>query len=84
MVDHQEIFDDPSKLPVFNSNAIISQPHRIPGLSEHFLYINDDVFFGRPVAKNLSSPAVASPGSFRRRAFAPWVTPRSIANRPST
>lgn len=53
VVDHAEIFDDPSKLPVFNSNAIISQLHRIPGLSEHYLYVNDDVFFGRPTDPSL-------------------------------
>ncbi|WP_156723009.1 stealth family protein [Streptomyces apocyni] len=49
VVDHKEIFADPSALPVFNSHAIGSQLHRIPGLSEHYLYFNDDVFLGRPV-----------------------------------
>jgi hypothetical protein len=50
VVSHREIFADPSVLPVFNSHAIESQLHRIPGLSEYYLYLNDDVFFGRPVA----------------------------------
>ncbi|WP_129841156.1 stealth family protein [Streptomyces sp. RFCAC02] len=49
IVDHKEIFADPSVLPVFNSHAIGTQLHRIPGLSEHYLYFNDDVFVGRPV-----------------------------------
>ncbi|WP_172639300.1 stealth family protein [Streptomyces tailanensis] len=49
VVDHREIFADPAALPTFNSHAIESQLHRIQGLSEHFLYLNDDVFFGRPV-----------------------------------
>jgi len=40
-------------LPVFNSSAIISQLHHIPDLAEHYLYLNDDVFFGRPVAPEL-------------------------------
>ncbi|AQA20410.1 hypothetical protein BST95_19390 (plasmid) [Halioglobus japonicus] len=31
-------------LPVFNSRAIESNLHRIPNLSEHFLYLNDDFF----------------------------------------
>src|SRR5699024_11149044 len=35
--------------PVFNSHAIESQLHHIPGLAEQYLYLNDDVFFGRPV-----------------------------------
>lgn len=49
VVDHREIFSDPSVLPVFNSHAIESQLHHIDGLSEHYLYMNDDVMFGRPV-----------------------------------
>src|SRR5690606_32516544 len=53
VVDHREIFDDVDKLPVFNSNAIISQLHRIEGLSEHYIYLNDDVFFGRPCRPEL-------------------------------
>ncbi|MYW64083.1 UDP-N-acetylglucosamine-lysosomal-acetylglucosaminephosphotransferase [Streptomyces sp. SID8379] len=49
VVDHREIFSDPAALPTFNSHAIESQLHHVPGLSECFLYLNDDVFFGRPV-----------------------------------
>ncbi|MFD3804004.1 stealth family protein [Streptomyces sp. NPDC058611] len=49
VVDHREIFSDPTALPTFNSHAIESQLHHIPDLSEHFLYLNDDVFLGRPV-----------------------------------
>ncbi|MFD0027200.1 stealth family protein [Streptomyces sp. NPDC055059] len=50
VVDHREIFSDPAALPTFNSHAIETQLHHIEGLSECFLYLNDDVFFGRPVA----------------------------------
>jgi hypothetical protein len=53
IVDHRAIFDDASHLPSFNSNAIESQLHRIPGLSEHFVYMNDDFFFGRHVLASL-------------------------------
>ncbi|CAM5639655.1 exopolysaccharide phosphotransferase [Streptomyces avidinii] len=48
VVDHRELFADPEVLPVFNSHAIETQLHRIPGLAEHYLYFNDDVFLGRP------------------------------------
>ena len=44
IVSHKELFPDESSLPTFNSHAIESVLHRIPGLSEHFLYMNDDVF----------------------------------------
>jgi hypothetical protein len=44
-----EHFSDPAALPTFNSHAVETQLHRIEGLAEHFLYCNDDMFFGRPV-----------------------------------
>ncbi|MER8184504.1 Stealth CR1 domain-containing protein [Kitasatospora sp. NPDC094015] len=47
VVSHRALFGDPAVLPVFNSRAIESQLHRIEGLSEHFVYFNDDVFLGR-------------------------------------
>jgi len=43
IVSHKELFPDESTLPTFNSHSIESVLHRIPGLSEHFLYMNDDV-----------------------------------------
>ncbi|MEW1850391.1 stealth family protein [Streptomyces albidoflavus] len=52
VVDHKDIFRSPEALPVFNSHAIGTQLHRIPGLSEHYLYFNDDIFLGRPVTPN--------------------------------
>lgn len=49
VVSHREIFRNASDLPTFNSHSIESQLHHIEGLSEHFLYFNDDMFIGRPV-----------------------------------
>lgn len=53
VIDHHEIFRDSSVLPVFNSHAIEAQLHRIPGLSENYLYLNDDVFIARPITPSL-------------------------------
>lgn len=47
VVDHRDLFPDDAVLPVFNSHAIETVLHRIPGLAEHFLYLNDDVFLMR-------------------------------------
>ena len=47
VIDHRDIFGSTGMLPSFNSHAIESRLHRIDGLSEHFVYLNDDVFFGR-------------------------------------
>lgn len=49
-VPHEDIID-PALLPTFNSHAIEASLHRIPDLSEHFLYFNDDMFLMRPVSK---------------------------------
>ncbi|KAG0214781.1 Xanthine phosphoribosyltransferase 1 [Mortierella sp. GBA30] len=46
LVQHDEIFEDSSFLPTFNSLAIESQMHHIPSLTDVFLYLNDDVFLG--------------------------------------
>jgi len=51
VVTHDELFGGRVGLPTFNSNAIELQLHRIEGLSRKFLYFNDDVFLGRPLAR---------------------------------
>ncbi|XP_077565741.1 N-acetylglucosamine-1-phosphotransferase subunits alpha/beta [Stigmatopora nigra] len=49
VVSHQELFLNRSHLPTFSSPAIESHIHRIPGLSQKFIYLNDDVMFGKDV-----------------------------------
>jgi hypothetical protein len=48
-----DFFEDTSTLPTHNSHAVESQLHHVPGLAEHFLYSNDDMFFGRPIGPEL-------------------------------
>jgi hypothetical protein len=48
IVSHKDIFKDTSHLPTFNSMAIESNLHHIQGLSERYIYFNDDVFLARP------------------------------------
>lgn len=48
IVHHDEVIPD-TYLPAFNSNSIETFLHRIPGLSDNFLYMNDDFLFGNPV-----------------------------------
>lgn len=73
IVDHTEIL--PKKcLPCFNSIVIEHHLHLIPGLSEHFLYANDDTFINKPVtpwtffAKD-SLPIIR----MNRRPFRKWL-----------
>ena len=49
IVKHSDIFQNPSVLPVFSSTAIESNLDRIPGLSDIFLYFNDDTFLAAPI-----------------------------------
>uniref|UniRef100_A0A8C5BC48 N-acetylglucosamine-1-phosphotransferase subunits alpha/beta n=1 Tax=Gadus morhua TaxID=8049 RepID=A0A8C5BC48_GADMO len=49
VVAHQDIFQNQSHLPTFSSPAIETHIHRIPGLSQKFIYLNDDVMFGKDV-----------------------------------
>lgn len=49
VVTHQDIFLNHSHLPTFSSPAIEAHIHRIPGLSQKFIYLNDDVMFGKDV-----------------------------------
>jgi hypothetical protein len=47
IVTHSEILD-PEYLPIFNSNAIETALHHIPGLAKNFIYFNNDVFLNKP------------------------------------
>ncbi|MET8701466.1 stealth family protein [Kitasatospora sp. NPDC004723] len=49
VVPHRALFAGTDAGPVFNSHAIETRLHLVPGLTEHFLYLNDDVFLGRPL-----------------------------------
>lgn len=50
VIDHAQIFAGTgAALPSFNSLAIETALWRIPGLSEKFLYFNDDVFLTAPL-----------------------------------
>lgn len=48
VITHSQIIE-PEFLPTFNSHVIESALHKIPNLSEHFIYFNDDVMLTRPL-----------------------------------
>ena len=50
IVYHSDIFPNPIiELPTFNSHAIETCIHNIPGLAEHFIYFNDDCYVIEPI-----------------------------------
>ncbi len=69
LVDHSAILPAEA-LPTFNSHAIESALHRLPDLAEHFVYLNDDFFLGRPLGpETFFSPAGLA---------AVWFSPNTI------
>ena len=51
IIRHSQIFTKEYVNPVYNSVTIESAIHRIPGLSELFIYSNDDCFFNHPLRR---------------------------------
>lgn len=81
LIPHEEILE-PDCLPTFNSHAIESALHRIDGLAEHYLYLNDDFFFGRPCHPSMFFTDDGQPRIFPdHRAMVP-DGPCSPADRP--
>lgn len=65
VVHHDEIMQ-PAILPTFNSLAIISHLHLIPGLSETFIYLEDDMLL-----RSALDPASMVTGDGRLKVY-PW------------
>ena len=51
IVNHREFLPE-EYLPCYNSAAIELNLHRIPEITEHFVYFNDDMFLTRPVEQS--------------------------------
>lgn len=51
MCSHRNIFSE-TITPTYNSHAIEANLHNIPGLSEHFLYLNDDFYITNPIKRS--------------------------------
>lgn len=64
VIDHRDIIDH-RYLPTFNSHAVENNLHHIAGLSEHFLYFNDDVFLGRASRPSDYFTPAGQPRAFR-------------------
>jgi UDP-N-acetylglucosamine-lysosomal-enzyme len=63
--------------PVFSSPSIESHLHRIPGLSDFFVYFNDDVMLGNDVRTAAAAAAAA-------RALSPPPPPLACVRRDAT
>jgi hypothetical protein len=52
LISH-DMFIPPQFLPTFNSHVIESYLHLLPGVSECFVYMNDDFYFSEPVERSM-------------------------------
>jgi Stealth protein CR2, conserved region 2/Stealth protein CR1, conserved region 1/Stealth protein CR3, conserved region 3/Stealth protein CR4, conserved region 4 len=76
VVSHQDIWSAEGTLPTFNSHAIEAHLHRIEGLTEHFVYLNDDVFFGQDCAPEMFFEANGIQRLFQSGALVPDGDPQ--------
>lgn len=73
IVDHKEIMPDVC-LPCFNSAVIEHFLYKIPGLAEHFIYANDDMFINKLVTPETFFGKDGLPiVRFNRRPFRKWT-----------
>jgi len=49
IVTHRELYEDPTHLPTFNSSSIEMNLPNLQGVSERFVYLNDDFLIIRPL-----------------------------------
>ncbi len=88
IVDHREIFRGyEAYLPTFNSLSIETMLWRIEGLSERFVYLNDDMFLLGEVTENdwFEGGSLVSYGakfSSRAAKFLRWVKPKRGGRKP--
>ena len=71
IIDHKDIIPE-EYLPTFNSNVLEMYMHKIPGLSEHFLYSNDDTFIGRKVKKEFFFTSEGRPYARMKKMPSAW------------
>ena len=72
IVDHKDIFSGYEQfLPTFNTRSIESMLWNISGLSDYFIYMNDDFFFNQPasVTDFLDCNSIIIHGHWRKNAF---------------
>ena len=72
IVDHKVIFRGYEEyLPTFCTSSIEAMLWRIPGLSEHYIYLNDDVMVCRPVTPDVFFPKAGHILHYARKSSLP-------------
>ncbi|KAJ3427085.1 hypothetical protein M0812_26664 [Anaeramoeba flamelloides] len=69
ILDRCQFFENPEHCPTNNSFAVYSVAHKIPGLSNKFVLIDDDFFFNQPVPEDYFFTANGLPKVYHKRKF---------------
>lgn len=77
IVDHTEFIPD-NLLPTFSSIGIEMYLDRIPGLSEHFIYANDDTMLNRPLEQSDFFSAEGKPIVWMSKPSGKDFTPNNV------
>ena len=79
LVSHKDIYANAGALPTFNSSSIETQLHHIEGLSEHFIYFNDDMFVGQmSAASDFFAPNGIAKYYPSNNRFSPEYSPENL------
>lgn len=80
IITHDQIIPT-AHLPTFNSHVIEAHLHRIPYLSEIFLYFNDDIFLNRTTSQSDFISSSGKPKFFPDGGKGKWSSPKGIINK---
>ena len=72
VIDHSEIIPK-ELLPTFNSCTIEQYLCNIPNLSEHFIYLNDDMFFNRETPKDVFFDSTGKPKVYIQKPWSSYI-----------
>ncbi len=87
IIYHKDIFDENCIYPTYNSNTIECYLHKIPDLSETFLYLNDDFFINLKKKENLFDKESKLPYAFvlnRNWNYSLEIAKKKHRNNPAT
>lgn len=81
VVRHSDIFSGEcaGHLPTYNSHSIEVHLNKIPGLAEHFIYFNDDMFVSEPTQYSAFFTPEGNP-KYRLAGTAPFGNPLQARN----
>lgn len=89
IIDHKTIFEGYEEyLPTFNSLSIESMLWRIPGLAEHFVYLNDDMLVLSPTTPETFFTPEGEPVCYAKPMLTLWaellraIKPRKGGHKP--